>query len=533
MTDLWLCEDLPREARHAGHGIAEVKAGAFVTASGDAPLTLGHGRGMAQVSTGIAGLDHVLYGGLPAHRLYLVEGDPGVGKTTLALHFLLAGAAAGERTLYITLSETEDEVRSIADSHGWSLDGIAMFELSALEQQMRFDAENTVFRPSDVELTETTAALLRRVEEVQPDRVVFDSLSEMRLLAQSALRYRREVLNLKQYFSTKKSTVLLLDDRTAEAGDQQLLSLAHGVLTLDQLAPEYGGDRRRMRISKLRGAAFRTGYHDVRIEHGGMKVFPRLVPSEHHAEFTRGSISSGNGSLDALLGGGIDRGTSTLLIGAAGSGKSTIAAQYITAAASRGERAAIFAFDELRATAIHRADALGMGMSGHVAAGRVVLQQVDPAELSPGELAHRAIELVEQQNVRIVAIDTLNGYIHAGPQDRFLYAQLHEMLTYFGQRGVTTLMVLAQAGMIGQMHSPVDVSYIADNVLLFRYFESNGRIRKAISVVKKRTGPHEDTIRELNITGSGISIGEPLREFHGVLTGVPTFHGDQKDLTPR
>jgi len=486
-----------------------------------------------RVSTGIDGLDHVLCGGLPPHRLYLLEGDPGAGKTTLALQFLLAGVAAGERALYITLSETEGEIRAIADSHGWTLSGLAMFELSALEQQIRIDAENTIFRPSDVELTETTRALLRRVDEVAPDRVVFDSLSEIRLLAQSALRYRREVLNLKTYFSTRQCTVLLLDDRTSDPGDQQLQSLAHGVISLHQRAPDYGGDRRQLRVTKLRGARFRSGFHDMAIETGGVQVFPRLIAAEHHAAFERMPVPSGVAALDSLLGGGIDRGTSTLLLGGAGTGKSSIMAQYATTAAARGERCAIFAFDELRATAVHRADALGMAMSGHVDAGRIVLQQIDPGELTPGELAHRAIDLVEREHVRFIALDTLNGYLHAMPAEQHLYIQLHELLSYLGQRGVTTMLVMAQAGMIGTMHSPVDISYIADNVLLLRYFEAEGRIRKAISVVKKRTGRHEDAIRELSLGSRGIEVGAPLTEFQGVLTGVPRFHGAPSQLVAK
>lgn len=484
-----------------------------------------------RASTGVEGLDHVLCGGLPRHRLYLLEGDPGVGKTTLALQFLLAGVAAGERALYITLSETEDEIRAIASSHGWSIAGLALFELSALEQQLRIDAENTIFRSSDVELTETTQALLRRVDEVAPDRVVFDSLSELRLLAQHALRYRREVLNLKTYFSTKKCTVLLLDDRTSDPGDQQLQSLAHGVISLHQRSPEYGGDRRRLRIAKLRGAEFRSGYHDLTIETGGLRVYPRLVAAEHRAPFERGTLSSGVAELDKLLGGGIDRGTSTLLSGGAGTGKSSILAQYATAAARRGERAAIFAFDELRATTMQRADSLGMRMSEHVDAGRITLQQVDPGELTPGELAHRAIAMVEREQVRFIAIDTLNGYLHSMPTEQYLYVQLHELLSYLGQRGVTTMLVLAQAGMIGVMHSPVDVSYIADNVVMLRYFEAEGRIRKAISVLKKRTGVHEDTIRELSLGPAGVTVGAPLTQFQGVLTGVPQFHGNASQLS--
>lgn len=487
---------------------------------------------MSRLSMGSEGLDQVLLGGLPPHRLYLLEGDPGVGKTTLAVQFLLAGLASGERSLYITLSETEEEVRSIAASHGWNLDGLALFELSALEQQLRMDAENTIFRPSDVELTETTRALLAHVDQVKPDRVVFDSLSELRLLAQNPLRYRREVLNLKTYFSSRKCTVFLLDDRTSDPGDQQLQSLAHGVIDMQQFAPDYGADRRRLRVVKLRGAPFRGGYHDMKIETGGVRVFPRLVAAEHFSRFERQPISSGLAELDALLGGGVDRGTSTLILGNAGTGKSTLIAQYLCAAARRGEKSVIFGFDELRGTSIARADSLGMGLGKYVDEGLVTIQQVDPAELSPGELVQRAIQLVERENVRFVALDTLNGYLHAMPADKHLYIQLHELLSYLGQRGVTTLMVMAQVGTIGASSSPVEISYVADNVLLLRYFEARGRIRKAISVVKKRTGQHEDTIRELTISGErGIQIGPPLSAFTGVLTGLPQFHGKDDELS--
>ena len=486
-----------------------------------------------RIHTGVAGLDEVLCGGLPKHRLYLVEGDPGAGKTTLALQFLRAGLAAGERVMYITLSETAEEVDAIASSHGWSLDGLSMFELSSLEQQIRIDAENTIFRPSDVELAETTKTLLRRVDEISPDRVVFDSLSELRLLAQNALRYRREVLNLKTYFSTKRCTVLLLDDRTSEAGDQQLQSIAHGVIGMHQHAPEYGGDRRRLRIQKLRGVAFRSGFHDMAIRTGGVHVFPRLIAADGPRGFERVWVSSGLAGLDALLGGGIDRGTSTLITGSAGTGKSTIVAQYAAAAAARGERVGIFGFDELVDVTIHRADALGMKMSEHVAAGRILIRQVDPAELAPGELVQRAVDLVEHEGMKLIVIDTLNGYVQSMPGEHYLYTQLHELLSYLGQRGVTTVMVMAQQGVIGNVQNPVDISYIADNVLLLRYFEAHGRIRKAISVVKKRTGWHEDTIRELSFDAGGIHVGEPLSEFQGVLTGLPEFHGEPSRLSTR
>ena len=476
-----------------------------------------------RAETGIPGLDSVLAGGLPRDQIFLIEGDPGAGKTTLALQFLLTGVAQGERVLYITLSETETEIRLVADSHGWSLDGVSMFELSALEQQLRLDSQNTIFHPSDVELTETTRTLLEHVERVNPQRVVFDSLSELRLLAQSALRYRREVLNLKQYFAGKHCTVVLLDDRTSDPGDKQLQSLAHGVISLQQLAPEYGGDRRRIRVTKLRGSKFRSGYHDFTIETGGIVVYPRLIAAEHHEAFQRAPVSSGITALDQMLGGGIDRGTSTLILGPAGGGKSALAAQYAVAAAERGERSVIFAFDELRGTALVRAQSLGMNLREHVDAGTIIVQEIDPAEMSPGELVHRARELVQSHKVSLVILDSLNGYLHAMPAEKFLYIQLHEMLSYFGQLGVTTLMVMVQSGLVGAIASPVDISYIADNVLLLRYFEAAGRVRKAISMIKKRTGRHEDTIRELTLSHNGLTIGELLSDFRGVLTSVPAL----------
>jgi len=483
-----------------------------------------------RAATGIHGLDSILGGGLPRHRIYLVEGDPGAGKTTLAMQFLLEGVRQGESVLYITLSETEGEIKLIAESHGWSLDGVSLFELSALEQQMRLEAENTIFHPSEVELTETTRALLRHVESVGPKRVVFDSLSELRLLAQNPLRYRREVLNLKQYFTRSRATVLLLDDRTSESGDMQLQSLAHGVLSLQQMSPEYGGDRRRLRVAKLRGLRFVGGYHDFTIRTGGLDVFPRLVASEHHAQFAKQTLTSGIEALDAMLGGGIDRGTSTLVMGPAGTGKSAVAQQYAVAAARRGEKVAIFAFDELRGIAIQRADALGMNMSKHVDSGAIIVQQIDPAEMSPGELMQRVRDLVEKQGVSFLVIDSINGYLYSMPAERFLYIQLHELLAYLGQSGVTTMLLMAQQGLVGTVTSPVDVSYLADTVVLLRYFEALGRVRKAAAVIKKRTGAHEDTIRELTIGGDGVKLGEPLSEFRGVLTSVPEYHGAKEHL---
>jgi circadian clock protein KaiC len=472
--------------------------------------------------TGVPGLDDVLHGGLISHRLYLVDGDPGAGKTTLSLQFLLEGVKIGEKCLYITLSETKEELAAGAESHGWSLDGIEVLELVAEAKDLDGDSQVTMYHPAEVELNETTRKVLAAVEQLNPRRVVFDSLSELRLLAQSSLRYRRQILALKQFFIGRNCTVLLLDDKTSDGSDLQLQSIAHGVISLEQLAPIYGAERRRLRVMKFRGTSFRGGYHDFAIREAGLIVFPRLIASEHNERFARERIKSGVTALDALLGGGPDRGTSTLLMGPAGSGKSTIAVQYAVAAAARGEHAAIFAFDESLATLEARCDALGIKFKEGTRAGEVSVQQVDPAELSPGEFAWLVRESVEKHNARVVVIDSLNGYMNAMPEEQFLTAQLHELLTYLGRRGVTTLMVVAQHGMIGDMQSPVDTSYLADCVVLLRYFEYAGKVKKAISVVKKRSGAHEESIRELRFDEKGIHLSEPLSNFRGILTGVPT-----------
>ena len=404
----------------------------------------------ARARTGTIGLDEVLCGGIPRDHIYLVEGDPGVGKTTLALKFLLDGVQSNERCLYITLSETAAEVRLIADSHGWSLDGLHMFELSSLEQQMRIDAENTVFQPSDIELTETTRAVLEHISKVKPQRVVFDSLSELRLLAQSHLRYRREVLNLKTYFSRNRATVLLLDDRTSDPNDMQLQSIAHGVLSLQQHPPEFGGDRRRVRVVKMRGIPYQSGYHDFEITTGGLRVYPRLVAADHHQPFERTPLSSGLASLDKILGGGLERGTSTLFMGPAGTGKSVLASQYAVAAAKRGEKVAIFAFDELRQITVRRADSLGMNMSAFLDSGQIIVQQIDPAEMGPGKLSNRVQELVKS-GVTLLVIDSLNGYLQSMPAEQYMYIHLHELLAYLGQLGITTIINMAQTGIVGSV----------------------------------------------------------------------------------
>lgn len=478
------------------------------------------------LQTGIAGLDDVLDGGLAADRLYLIEGDPGTGKTTLALQILLAAQGRGERGTYVSLSETGDELRSVARSHGWSLDQLRIIELAPTAESLAPDAENTMFHPSELELSETTKRVLDEVEAIKPSLIVFDSLSEMRLLAQNPLRYRRQILALKQFFTGRHCTVLLLDDRTSEPSDLQLQSIAHGVISLEKRSPDYGVTQRRLQVLKMRGKQFRSGFHDYVIVRGGLQVFPRLVASEHHDDYLPAQISSGIAELDAIVGGGLDKGTSTLFMGPAGSGKSTLATRYAIAAAGRGERAAIFLFDEATKTLIARTTGLGLDLHSQIEAGRIRIRQVDPGELSPGEFVHDVRREVEEHHASVVVIDSLNGYLNAMPEVRFLNLQLHELLTYLGQRGVTTLLVVAQHGLIGgMMESPVDISYLADAVVVLRYFESAGQVRQAISVLKKRSGTHERTLRELQFRKSGIAISSPLDQFEGILTGVPSYIG--------
>ncbi|MBV9726637.1 MAG: circadian clock protein KaiC [Gammaproteobacteria bacterium] len=483
-----------------------------------------------QISTGSAGLDDILGGGVDPERMYLYEGRPGSGKTTLALQFLLEGVKQGEPTLYVTLSETERELRLVAKRHGWSLDGVTVFELVPPETSLDPAQELTVLHPAEMELSETSQLIFDKVESLNPLRVVIDSLSELRLLAQSPLRYRRQILALKHFFAGRRSTVILLDDLTSQQNDLQLHSIAHGVVLLEQTAIDYGAERRRIRIVKMRGIAFKGGFHDFIIKHGGLQIFPRLVAAEHHSNFEGEFVPSGNAELDALLGGGLERGTNALLIGGAGLGKSSIALTYAIAAAGRNEHSAIFAFDEGRGTVNARAKTLGLPLEAAMASGYIGIQQIDPAELSPGEFANLVRTEVEVGKARIVIIDSLNGYLNAMPDERFLILQMHELLSYLSQLGVLTILVLSQHGLVRPMDTPLDISYLSDAVMMLRYFEYDGQVRRALSVVKKRSGHHEHTIREFRLSNGGVKVGPPLKGFRGIFAGTPTYTGDKAPL---
>ena len=486
---------------------------------------------MQNYSTGAAGLDEILAGGLTAGRLFLLEGSPGAGKTTLATQFLLAGAEAGETVLYITLSETEEELRAGATSHGWSFgDNFKVFELIPPESLLDQDQQQSLLYSSDLELGETTKRIFEAFEQAKPTRVVLDSLSEIRLLAQSSLRYRRQILALKHYFAHKGATVLMLDDLTADVMDKTVHSVAHAVIRLEELSPDYGAERRRLRVLKYRGRRYRGGYHDFVIETGGIRVFPRLVSAEHRSPFTRETVSIDNERLNKLLGGGLERGASNLILGPAGTGKSLFTLTFIKAAIERGENAAMFVFDEELGLLFERAKGLGIDLQAMVDAEKLVVEQIDAAELTPGEFSERVRRCVEKYGARTVVIDSLNGFQAAMPEEQALVLHMHELLQYLNRQGATTFLTVAQHGLVGDMKTPVDVTYLADTVILLRYFEALGRVRRAISIVKKRTGSHEDTIREYMIGSNGITLGEPLVGFQGVLRGVPTLVGETTGL---
>jgi circadian clock protein KaiC len=491
------------------------------------------------ISTGNETLDAILGGGLTSNRIYLLEGHPGAGKTTLGLQFLLEGVRLGEKGLYVSLSETKDELYGIAGSHGWDLSQIEIYELVDPTDSLDAESQYTIFQPSEVELGETTRRMLERVEAINPRRVVLDSLSEMRLLAQNSLRYRRQIMALKQFFAGRDCTAVLLDDKTSADNDLQLQSLAHGVVSLDRSPGDFGDERRRLRVVKFRGRKFVGGWHDFDIERGGIRIYPRIELAYHeHPRAKTSRLLSGNASLDGLLGEGISPGTSTLMLGPAGVGKSSCSTLFAVTACRRGERAVIFTFDESKETLRMRSAGLGMDFEAFERDGLLEIQEVNPGNVSPGRFAHMVREAVKPRGdsprVSVVIIDSLNGYLSAMPEERFLQIQMHELLHYLGSCGITAFLVVAQHGMLGAtMKSPVDASYLADTVILFRYFEAAGEIRQAISVVKKRDGFHERSIRELHLSPGEIRVGEPLRDFHGVLAGTPTYTGKLEDLIDR
>lgn len=480
-------------------------------------------------STGIQGLDNILVGGLTRERIYLVEGTPGTGKTTLGLGFLLEGARAGEAGLYVTLAETQIELLAVAESHGWSLSDINLVEMVPADG-LGEDQEQTLLHPSEVELGETVRDIMAKVDAIKPSRIVIDSLSELRLLAQSPVRYRRQILALKHFFASRKCTVLLLDDKSASGSDLQLQSIAHGVIMLEQTLSGFGAQRRRLHVVKMRGIRFRGGYHDFEIERGGLCVYPRLVAAEHGNSYDEALVSTGSAHLDTLLGGGIAPGTATLLSGPAGVGKTTATVQAMVAGLKRGDKAAYFLFDERLPTLLKRSKSLGMDLAPFVEQGILDIRGIDPAELSPGEFAGAVRDAVENFGAKTIVIDSINAYLQSMPNEQYLVLQMHELLSYLGQTGVVTLLILGLHGVAGDIRADVDLSYLADTVIQMRYFEAHGEVRQAISVIKTRTARHERTIREFQITEQGLSVGETLRDFQGVLTGVPTFLGQGSKL---
>lgn len=479
-------------------------------------------------SFGIAGLDDVLRGGLPRDRIYLIEGEPGSGKTTVALQFLVEGQQRGERCLYITLSETRHELIAGANSHGLAMEGVEIFELLPPESVLDDAQRQTLLHAADLELGETVQTIFDVVQRYEPQRLVIDSLSEVRLLAQSSLRYRRQVLALKHFFAQLGITVLLLDDMTADVGDRSVHSVAHGVLRLEEVAQPYGAERRRLRVMKMRARAARGGFHDFKIVTGGLKVFPRLIAAEHMHDLHRQQVSSGNAQFDSLLSGGLTRGTSALLMAPAGAGKTLLAVHYILAALKRNEAASMLLFDEDASLLLARAAQLDMDLRPYLDSGLLRIHQIDAAELSPGEFAHLVRQDVETRNSSVVLIDSLNGYQAAMPDEQFLILHMHELLSFLNRRGVLTLLTVAQHGLLGDMRSPVDLTFLSDTVLLMRFFESGGRLRRALSVVKHRAGPHEDTIREYRFDHGGLRIGEPLVHFSGLLRGTPEYVGESR-----
>ena len=500
-------------------------------------LPIANGSHVQEISpTGLQGLDSIIKGGYPSNCFYLVQGDPGSGKTTLALQFLFEGLARGEAALYITLSETKEELEKVAVSHGWSLENIPLVEFSTVEPLLQPESQTTVFHAAEMEMNKVTLLLRDAINKHRPKRVVFDSLSEFRLLAETPLRYRRQLLSLKQEMTREGCTVLLLDDKMGnhQAGsDPHVLSLTHGVIDMEQTSPDYGRSRRRLLVMKMRGVQFIEGYHDYIIDKGGIRMFPRLVSARHESSVRCESVNSGNAALNKLLGGGLDRGTTTLIMGPAGTGKSTLVLQYACSMADGGERSLIFTFDETLNTILARAEALKLGLDEHLASGFVKIRQVDPAEISPGEFGD-LIQAGVKEGARLIAMDTINGYMNAMPGEQYLANQLHELAAYLNQQGVVTILTLTQHGLVSTLDSPVDLSYMADTVISLRFFEASGAVKKAISVIKKRSGQHEETIREFAlVAGAGIRIGDPLIQFQGILSGVPSFRGSEEQILLR
>ena len=482
--------------------------------------------------TGVPGLDEILSGGLPRNHLYLLQGKPGTGKSTIALQFLLEGVRTGEKSLYVTFSETKLELETVAKSHGWNLENLDILELSAISSSIGTSSQTTLFHPSEIELNKTMNLLLAKLNESNAKRIVFDSVSELRLLADNSLRYRRMMLEFKEFFIGRGSTVLFLDDLTSEAGDIHVQSIVHGVLLLEKFRAGYGVERRQFHISKLRGVAFKGGTHDYSIIKGGITIFPRLVASDSHANFQRETFSSEVPALDSLIGGGFHRGTSNLLLGPAGTGKSTIAMKFAIEAAKKGKKVAIYNFEESSFNILVRAQELGLELEKYIASGNITLRKIDPAELTPGQFNALLRNSANEFHADMVVIDSLNGYIHAMPEQKFLMLQLHELLAFLSSRGVVTVMILAQSGIMGQMQTPLDLTYLADTVIITRYFEAFGSIKKAISVIKKRTGTHEETMRELKIGPGGVIVGPVLKEFSGIFTGVPKYSGTESKMMP-
>ena len=479
--------------------------------------------------TGVAGLDEVLRGGLPKHQMYFIQGDPGSGKTTLSFQFLLEGVRRGEKSLYVTLSASSRDLARVARSHGWSLDGIDIVE----QFQPPEATETTLFRPAEIELGKRMRAILDEIDARQPDRVVIDSLGEIRLLSDSPLRYRKQLMTLKEFFRDRSITALVLDDRSVAARDSEIQGLAEGVIVLGVSTPTYGNSRRTLEVVKLRGVAFRGGSHDFNIERGGLIVFPRLSAGQHHINPQEGLVRSTIPEMDALVGGGLERGSATMIMGPAGVGKSSLALQFSCSAASAGERVAFFIFEEHRTVFLKRAASIGFDLPALIDAGHLTVQQIDPAEMSPGEFAFAVRSAVEKEQASIVVIDSLNGYFNAMPEEHFLTLHLHELLSYLTDAGVTTMLIVSQHGALGPVSSPVDVSYLADAVILLRYYETRGAFRRAISVLKKRSSAHEQTVRDYELTTNGVRVGPVLDRFHGILSGMQsTGASSGNDPTP-